>query len=397
MASCQPEAYEEFKRRCQPFLNGWLGFKSKTVTDTDLVFVSLYLSDKPFITKLNLIDQYLTSVETISAWWNIKELYLSRNQLTNFGDLFLPDLVELHLDGNQLTKIPRFCHLISLSVLDLGDNLLREVPDLSHLRNLTSLNLRKNMMTVFPLFGLKNPNLTIYLENQKVNCESLHLDEALHIEEKVVTIEKIDETIKLSERYHRLIKDIKLEKKFLANDNESLILSDYDLGDEDLVFIDHFVKTKGWKIKELCLCENNLTEFPVLRSFPDLETFCLSYNDISKLGDISSTPKLKTLWLADNLLTGKIDLSGWCLKKIDLSRNKITEIIGDEEIEEVRSDLPKSLIREPMVGTVIDIVKTLLSSFIDKEQVKKALFDDSETGQRAFESCQKLREFFDQK
>jgi len=209
-------------------------------------------------------------------------------------------------------------------------------------------------------------------------------------------MKKIEEAIRISERYQSLIKRLKLDE---MAPNNYLDLSNCNLVDEDLVFIDHFFKSKDWKIVKLWLCENKLTKVPIFTSFPCLDSLFLEGNQITEIGNISPAPKLKVLDLKHNQLIGEVDFSGLCLQILYLIGNKITRITGAEKIQEILSDLPP--IQRPKIDelmkeeTIIGIIKTLLETVVDKERVKKALFDDSETGQKDSESFQKLRKVFE--
>ncbi|CAL7946887.1 unnamed protein product [Xylocopa violacea] len=133
--------------------------------DTDsLESEAIQLSSCP--KQLDLSNGGLSRVpDSAVAFPAIEELVLSQNQLTNANNNLallhrFPKLHILHLEGNELVKIPReLLELTGLIYLNLSDNKIEKIPaDISQLINLRELILDRNGIRELPyeLTELKN-------------------------------------------------------------------------------------------------------------------------------------------------------------------------------------------------------------------------------------------------
>lgn len=113
------------------------------------------------------VKEKLRREETLEELYNLKELDLSKENLTEIPDSIgnLINLRTLLFYNNKLTKIPdSIGNLYNLELLNLRDNNLTEIPDsLKNLSNLKYLYLGHNRLIKIPDFLKKNPKLTIFL------------------------------------------------------------------------------------------------------------------------------------------------------------------------------------------------------------------------------------------
>lgn len=146
------------------------------------------ISDFTHLNRLKSIDLYmnrLTQVPTFSASVRLEKINLNGNQITKLDTLCFPQLKSLHLHQNCLTDVSAFSNgsaLPELEDLDLSWNQLTRVPLFSF--NLKSLNLDGNRLTepldatflsslpalkAFNLNGVRIPDHLYSVENYVIN------------------------------------------------------------------------------------------------------------------------------------------------------------------------------------------------------------------------------------
>jgi len=127
------------------------------------------LSDKPLdepitksdLAKLTIIEatgKSIISIQGLENCVNIKELYLSENQISDIHNLSsLTNLTKLNLGANQIGDISPLASLSRLTVLDLYVNRIEDISPLSSLTMLTNLYLFRNQISdISPLANLNN-------------------------------------------------------------------------------------------------------------------------------------------------------------------------------------------------------------------------------------------------
>jgi len=178
---------------------------------------SWYILDNYYNNHLDLREQNLTQIPSICAditWdmiYNIWSLDLSNNQLQkiNYDLSCLPNLKELNLSYNQISKIQNLDNLSSLSKLELQTNKLTSTKWLQKLSSLKELNLWYNeILDIKSLSNMTNI-LDLQLQHNQIsdisdlsnlsNLESLKLEyNQISDESQLTTISKFPNLKRIS-------------------------------------------------------------------------------------------------------------------------------------------------------------------------------------------------------
>ena len=111
------------------------------LTDKDLAAIP----PESEVAELNLRNNAIRSITTLSGFSGLTKLDLSDNQLRDIrGVEVLVNLEELSLDGNEITGLSGLTGLTSLRTLSLADNRIQDVGVLAQLQQLKTLNLSGN-------------------------------------------------------------------------------------------------------------------------------------------------------------------------------------------------------------------------------------------------------------
>jgi Leucine rich repeat len=120
------------------------------------------------LSTVNFSGNAIKDCKIKSQWIHI--IYLSRNKLENFPELFLDSLTELHIDNNEINNIPHNIieKLPNLKLLDMSQNKLTEIPKALATLKLKNLNLKEN--------PLKDKRLSKYIhQNQALKIIIDHI------------------------------------------------------------------------------------------------------------------------------------------------------------------------------------------------------------------------------
>ena len=162
------------------------------------------------LTSLSLRNNQITDITGLSALINLTTLNLYhnldlyKNQITELTGLSaLTNLTVLLLAENQITDITPLSALTNLTVLDLRDNQITEITGLSALTNLTALDLSRNQITeITGLSALTNLTRLSLYENQITDITGLsaltNLTE-LHLHSNQIT--DLNLSIELTQKY----------------------------------------------------------------------------------------------------------------------------------------------------------------------------------------------------
>jgi len=109
-------------------------------------------------------------IEPLKDLSNLKELYLSNNQISELSGLKdLNKLSTLYLMNNQIQELSALKGLNNLSTLNLGGNQIQELSALKGLNNLSTLNLRNNQIQELSALKGLNKLSTLNLSWNKIS------------------------------------------------------------------------------------------------------------------------------------------------------------------------------------------------------------------------------------
>lgn len=253
---------------------------------------------------------------------NLQNLDISFNKLVEFENIvsIAPILESLNVSYNYLTKLPS--PLPSpLRCLNANCNRLTETPDFSLLRNLKIIRLTQNYLTKMP--PLPPTVETLQIEKNRIS-ESSHIN-CSHLY-----------TLNLNQN------DLADIPNFSRSGTTSLILSRNPLTSLTISAVDKAINTINLvdcglkevppdifrlpQLKELYLCNNNLSKLPNNIERSSLSTFNISGNPISTLHRL---PPTLLLFSACDCNFESIPFSLVSLPRLmllNMSNNKITNV-----------------------------------------------------------------------
>lgn len=233
----------------------------------------------------------LTSCSFVTKLTAVEKLVLDYNHLSVLPDTFdvMPKLQHLSIVKNNITNIPdSLCRLEYLKILDLHLNNIGRVNEkIWTLKSLKLLNLASNLLETFPepSYDLFNSSSQIYGSKHDGNDDSVFISD-----------ESDDNGSENSGNITILPKSKMASKNRRISENTSTSL-----------MVDKRLHGLTDSLKDLCLCDNKLTEniFPTISLFRNLECLNISYNDFFDLplGYLSRLSKLRTLFMSGNYLS----------------------------------------------------------------------------------------------
>ncbi|XP_076653692.1 PH domain leucine-rich repeat protein phosphatase isoform X1 [Halictus rubicundus] len=264
-------------------------FDRDTIDTDSLEFEAIQLSAYP--KKLDLSNGGLSRIpESAIAFPAIEELVLSQNQLTNANNNLellhrFPKLHVLHLESNELKKIPReLLELRGLTYLNVSDNKIEKLSaDVSQLINLKELILDRNGIKYLPheLGELKNLRNISLAGNCLSSLPSFFNMRALTLTD---VLPKTD--------HNKVYKDERTSQNNLYKVN---------------------------------LRNNQLKGNIILGNYGNLTHLDVSENSIEKL-DISALQELRSIRCARNILT-ELTVCGRNLVSLIAGNNKLKKLI----------------------------------------------------------------------
>ncbi|MCH2042952.1 MAG: leucine-rich repeat domain-containing protein [Saprospiraceae bacterium] len=214
------------------------------ISNNQLKEIPFFLTDLKKLTFLDCSHNQITDADIVpSQLKKLKGLSLSHNQLTKITANF-PNVENLYLENNQITKIELLHFCKNLKSLKLSDNQLSfiDIPDGESLENLNLLNISNNEFDKIPFFVNNSEKLTsLYASGNKL--------------------------------------------KFVPNLKDKEYLSILDLSNNQITFISDQDKNTvvfGDRIKSINLSNNQLTMIPEsFGQFTNLEKINVSKNNFS--------------------------------------------------------------------------------------------------------------------
>ena len=97
---------------------------------------------------LDLSNNTIRNISSLSSLRNLKEVYLQNNALSDLSSLSsIKTITRLNVSGNALTTITPICNITSLVWLDASNNQLNTLEQVGNLTKLQELYLSKNLLT----------------------------------------------------------------------------------------------------------------------------------------------------------------------------------------------------------------------------------------------------------
>lgn len=323
------------------------------------------LKSKAAVRIVNVWENQLKDATPLTAFPNLQELYMRDNHLTRIDPLLnihsllllnlqrnrlegplpvlkLPNLKYLDLSNNQLTSVNALCEssLDKLAQMFLGYNLLEEMPTINNCPELETIHCQMNKITSLDAFAKsKFPRLAKLHScgNQVRKFPELHFLELTVVWLHLNKIEDISNLERCS-----------LPKLDLVRLNDNLIecalpvlrlpkLRRLELHNNRMRDCTRLSEWETPELAELNISHNQLEgELPLLK-FPNLRRLDLGENKLTSIAAIGSESlnwklhlqKLTELHLPNNMLTKALPVL-WLrrLKVLDLSHNKLTELTG---------------------------------------------------------------------
>lgn len=253
------------------------------------------------MTNLKVVDfskGKLTSCTFTAKLINVEKLSLDYNHLSVLPDHIhnMKSLTFLSIFKNNLTNLPdSIKQLTKLRHLDLHLNNIGKLNEnIWYLESLEVLNLASNLLDIFPEPPDKLMN-TYNTPSLLENLKSIQNDETSDGEKSTSAVADDDENGDSLASLPKSLPTVRLNRRTSETNSFSLPLADRE------------VPSLANSLKELCLCDNKLTDssFPTLSLFQNLNCLNLSYNDIFEIptGYVSHFSKLKSLYLSGNYLS----------------------------------------------------------------------------------------------
>lgn len=141
--------------------------------DNDILNTFPYLNHLEFLNLKgmeHMVDSRFSDISPLSKFTSLKELFLSKNQLSHIGPLQNLNLLEnLDLSKNQIFDIKAVKNLDKLKKLKLNNNQISEIEPLQNLNMLENLDLSNNKLS--DINALKNLNRLeiLYLSGNNIS------------------------------------------------------------------------------------------------------------------------------------------------------------------------------------------------------------------------------------
>ncbi|XP_078387644.1 podocan-like protein 1 isoform X1 [Cetorhinus maximus] len=341
---------------------------------------ALTFGQKPKLRSVYLHNNNLTNAGLPKAMFSgsdmVNILILSNNNLTHVPENLPPLLIQLHLQHNRISKIPKgafsnleqlrelylqcnslsnaginsqtFSKMKGMQYLDLSSNNLRKVPD-GLPPNIVVLQLGKNHITSISKHSINRIRNLEYLllQNNRITASRIHKD-AFGKLRKLHTLHIFNNPLsKIPASLPRRINSLMLLHNGIERIGINDFVSTYYLNELNLSYnklrsasIHRLAFRKLHQLERLDLSGNNLTLLPTGLP-PSLQALRIQYNQINQLSAdaLLNMKALRELYLHHNKLTiGKIAPGTWrevpSLKLLDLGYN---------DLSYVPPDLPESL------------------------------------------------------
>ncbi|XP_059613998.1 leucine-rich repeat-containing G-protein coupled receptor 4-like [Phlebotomus argentipes] len=256
-----------------------------------LKYVKMHTENMPKISIMYLGSNQISRFQIKSQ--TMKDLYLHNNRIKSFqgSDLFLPNLIQINLDDNQLTIVTpdMFQNMPNLQTINLAHNLLTTV-SFPNLPMASSVDLTYNRIKT-----MENVNISTFGQNYSLRFSS----------NKVFQLESHTAFDKLTKfTCHSCFIHV-VEPFFFANTYKNI--RQLELGKNYLTTANIFkAYSEDLKLRRIQLSVNKIRRIRKndFERLSQVETLYLDHNDIINIesGAFDEMHRLKTLDISFNLL-----------------------------------------------------------------------------------------------
>jgi hypothetical protein len=298
----------------------------------------IQVSEAQAITRLNLSNQNIVSLEGINAFSNLENLYFNDNLIANALSLSsLVNLTEVEGTANQLTSLD-VSNLPNLVYLSVGGNNLETI-NFSGSTNLEVFQATNNNLTSLNFQGFPNLNTVSCGDNQLQSLGLEGLTNLLYLvcyDNNLTSLDVSDSPPLLYlDCAYNLIENLNITNlnslvDFWGHDNA---ISELDLGLNTQI---KTLRCQNNQIGNLDVsnqadlmvleCQNNALVNLTLGNLPGLETLDCNFNELGAL-DFSGTPNLNEIHCRGNAITN-LDFSALTsLATVDCAENQLEFLI----------------------------------------------------------------------
>lgn len=246
----------------------------------------------PSLVTLLLNGNQISDIEVLSGLTNLKHLYLNNNQISDITPLSgLKNLTDLRLSVNQIENITPLSGLTALEYLDLSDNQIGDnLAPLSSLKKLQELSLSNNQIS--DITALSNLTNLICLQLQQNQISDLTALSGL----------------------------TNLELLYLWDNQISVLTALSGLTN----------------LEVLDLCLNQINDVTPLSGLIRLDDLCLASNQIDEIAPLNGLVNLCDLNLRNNLIhLGQIDALQEYLPDCIILNDAVALPVDTDELEEL--------------------------------------------------------------
>jgi len=285
----------------------------------------LFLGTKHLDTHLNIIVSNDTGLQNririfpifLNQLKKLERLYLDNNQISNFNDIYLPNLKYLDISGNKFQNLDSLKGLKNLEFLDIKNNNLDDITGITYFPKLKFIDFSNN--TVIKIPENIPDHCTMIFSNNPVNRD---LKTNVITKSNKILVRGIKESLNIinTKNKYRIDSLERIKDSFI---NKTKIL---DLTGLFLTSIPAEIKNLA-HLETLILDNNKITDFSNLRHLPNLSSLSIFSNGIEKLNNMDVIQRMKHLNLSGNNLSDEKYLEKLInVETLNISDNKFANI-----------------------------------------------------------------------
>ena len=328
----------------------------------------------PNLQQLDISSNKISKIERLDNLPSLQQLDISYNQISKLENLDnLPSLQQLDISSNKISKIERLDNLPSLQQLNISHNQITKLENLDKLPNLQELNISSNKITKLEnLDGLPNLQQLELIGNQITKLENLdklpnlqQLDVRSNQITKLENLDKLPNLQQLNISSNVIVKG-KITK--LENLDKLPNLQQLNISSNQITKIESTVDLPS--LQRLDLGSNLITKLENLDKLPSLQQLNIWDNKITKLENLDKLPNLQQLDVRSNQITKLENLDKLPnLQQLNLSYNRISNLENLDMLPSLQ-ELDISGNKISKIGN-LDKLTNLQELYIDANKISK--------------------------